>query len=177
MPTVVECPRDPGVETALRCSRCETPICPACLIQSPVGARCRDCAKMVRNPIYTLNSAQMVRAGAAAIIGGIVMGLIWGFVLLPFTFGSIFFVIILGAGLGFAFTKVMEFATGSKARANRGGLRSGRNADRLVGATSVYRVPVRAARSASCRGRLVLCPPEPTVVRLGQKRHYKDERH
>src|SRR5690349_13444278 len=24
---VVQCPRDPGVETALRCSRCETPIC------------------------------------------------------------------------------------------------------------------------------------------------------
>lgn len=115
MTTVVACPRHPETETALRCSRCEQPICPSCLIQSPVGARCKDCAKIVKNPVYTLNSVQMVRAGAAAVIGGLVMGLIWGFILLPFTFsGGIIFVILLGAGLGYAFTRVMEFATGGK---------------------------------------------------------------
>lgn len=110
--TVVECPRDPGVETALRCSRCETPICPRCLIQSPVGARCRDCAKTLKNPIYTLETTHLVRAALAAVIGGVAMGLIWGFVLLPFTVG--FFSIFLGAGLSWAFTKAMDFATGRK---------------------------------------------------------------
>ena len=115
MTSVVDCPRDPGTETALRCSRCEEPICPSCLIQSPVGARCQDCAKIVRNPIYTLDSNQLLRAAAAAIIGGIVFGLVWGLILLPFTFnGGIIFVIILGVGLGYAFTRVMELATGSK---------------------------------------------------------------
>lgn len=113
MTSVVACPRHPETETALRCSRCEQPICPACFIQSPVGARCQDCAKVVKNPMYTLTSVQKARAAAAAVVGGLVMGLIWGFVLLPFG-GGIIFVILLGAGLGYAFTRVMEFATGSK---------------------------------------------------------------
>lgn len=110
--TVVECPRDPGVQTALRCSRCENPICPRCLIQSPVGARCRDCARIVRSPIYTLDGTAMARAAVASLVGGVVMGLIWGLVLLPFTFG--FLSIFLGAGLGYAFTRALEFATGRK---------------------------------------------------------------
>jgi predicted lipid-binding transport protein (Tim44 family) len=115
MPTVVACPRHPETETALRCSRCEQPICPACLIQSPVGARCPDCAKVVKNPIYTLNSKQMVRAAAAAIIGGLVLGIVWGVIVFQFRFGlGLFSVIILGVALGFAFTRIMEFATGSK---------------------------------------------------------------
>ncbi|GIW13810.1 MAG: hypothetical protein KatS3mg062_1249 [Tepidiforma sp.] len=110
--TVVACPRDPDVETALRCSRCGTPICPRCLVQTPVGARCRDCARIAKNPIYTLTAGGMVRAAAASILGGVVMGLAWGLVLLPFTFG--FFAIFVGAGLGYAFTRMLEFATGRK---------------------------------------------------------------
>ncbi|WP_322795284.1 DnaJ domain-containing protein [Tepidiforma sp.] len=109
---VVACPRDPGVETALRCSRCGTPICPKCLIQTPVGARCRDCARMARNPIYTLTAGGMARAAVASLVGGVVMGVAWGVVLLPFTFG--FFAIFVGAGLGYAFTRVLEAATGNK---------------------------------------------------------------
>ncbi|MBA4180446.1 MAG: hypothetical protein C0506_07650 [Anaerolinea sp.] len=109
---VVTCPRDPGVETALRCSRCETPICPKCLIQTPVGARCRDCARMTKSPVYTVSNATMVRAALASVVGGVAMGLIWGLVLLPFSVG--FFSIFVGAGLGYAFTRMMEFATGRK---------------------------------------------------------------
>jgi hypothetical protein len=110
--TVVTCARDPGVETALRCSRCGTPICPRCLLQTPVGARCRDCARIARNPIYTLKGRGLARAAAASLIGGVVMGIVWGLLLLPFTFG--FFAIFVGLGLGFAFTQVLEFATGRK---------------------------------------------------------------
>ncbi len=109
---IVPCPRDPGVETALRCSRCETPICPRCLVQTPVGARCRDCARIAHSPIYTLSAMHILRAASAAVIGGVAMGLIWGFVLFQFTVG--FFSIFLGAGLGYAFTRAMEFATGRK---------------------------------------------------------------
>lgn len=109
---VVACTRDPEVQTALRCSRCETPICPKCLVQTPVGARCRDCARISRSPVYTLGSSEIIRAAAAAIILGVVMGLIWGLVLLPFSFG--FFSIFLGAGLGYVFTRALEFSTGRK---------------------------------------------------------------
>jgi len=109
---VVACPRDPAIETALRCSRCETPICPKCLVQTPVGARCRDCARISRSPVYSLSRAQVVRAAAASLVGGVVMGLIWGLVLLPFSVG--FFSIFLGAGLGYVFTRALDFATNRK---------------------------------------------------------------
>ncbi len=100
------------METALRCSRCESPICPRCLVQSPVGARCKDCARVLRSPIYKLNSSQMVRGILAAVVGGVIMGLIWYFVLLPFSYG--FLSIFVGAGLAWVFTKLMNFATGLK---------------------------------------------------------------
>ena len=109
---VVECPRDPGVETALRCSRCETPICPRCLVQTPVGARCKNCARVSHSPIYVLSGQHIVRAALASIIGGVIMGLIWGFILLPFTVG--FLSIFIGAGLGYAFTRLLELATNRK---------------------------------------------------------------
>lgn len=109
---IVICPRHPGVETALRCSRCETPICPRCMVQTPVGARCRDCARMVKSPIYTFSAGTALRAALVAIIGGVAMGLIWGFILLPFTVG--WFSIFIGAGLGYAFTRGMNFATRRK---------------------------------------------------------------
>ncbi len=41
--TVRTCAPD-GVETRLRCSECEAPICPACFVRTPVGLRCRVCA-------------------------------------------------------------------------------------------------------------------------------------
>ena len=47
-PTTVYCARHPNVETVLRCGRCETPICPKCLVATPVGARCPDCARVKR---------------------------------------------------------------------------------------------------------------------------------
>ncbi len=109
---VVACPRDPGVQTALRCSRCEKPICPKCMIQTPVGARCRECARIAKSPVYTMTNGVMARAATASVVGGVVMGLIWGFVLLPFSIG--FLSIFVGAGLGYAFTRMMEFATGRK---------------------------------------------------------------
>jgi hypothetical protein len=40
------------------------------------------------------------------------MGLVWAFVLLPFTFG--FLAIFIGAGLGWAFTRLVDLATGRK---------------------------------------------------------------
>ena len=109
---VTQCARHPTVETALRCQSCETPICPRCLIQSPVGAKCPACARVMKSPIYTVNSLVFIRALVAAVVGGVVMGLAWGLVLLPFTVG--FFSIFIGAGLGYVFTRLLEFASGRK---------------------------------------------------------------
>ena len=82
------------------------------MVQTPVGARCRPCARIKKSPVYVLSAGGYVRAALVALVGGVVMGLIWGFVLRPFSFG--FFSIFLGAGLGYAFTRGMDFATGRK---------------------------------------------------------------
>jgi hypothetical protein len=38
------CRRHPDTETYLRCSACETPICPSCWAEAAVGYQCPDCA-------------------------------------------------------------------------------------------------------------------------------------
>lgn len=115
--TVVACARDPEVQTALRCSRCDTPICPKCLVQTPVGARCRDCAKLAKSPVYNVSGPWLARAIAAGVIGGVAMGLIWGFAsanVAGIAYGGIFMSLLLGAALGFGFTRIMEFAVNRK---------------------------------------------------------------
>src|SRR3954465_11602507 len=67
------CPTDSNVETYLRCGRCEKPICPRCLIQTPVGARCRDCAQLRKLPMFQVGPVDYLRGaggGLAAAIGG-----------------------------------------------------------------------------------------------------------
>lgn len=44
-PGAFYCGRHPKVVTRLRCGRCETPICPKCMVYTPAGARCRDCSR------------------------------------------------------------------------------------------------------------------------------------
>lgn len=44
-PTPLYCANHPTVETALRCNRCEKPICPRCAVATPTGYRCRECVR------------------------------------------------------------------------------------------------------------------------------------
>lgn len=109
---VVECASCPGRETGLRCGRCEKPICPRCLVMSPVGARCKDCSPMRRAPMYDVKAEHTLRAAGVALAGGVGMGLVWGFIGAAFSVG--FFLIMVGVGLGFAFTRMMDWATRGK---------------------------------------------------------------
>jgi len=43
--TPTYCANHPGVETTLRCSRCEKPICPRCAVLTPTGYRCKECVR------------------------------------------------------------------------------------------------------------------------------------
>ena len=75
-PLVVPCAADPHVETALRCGRCDTPICPRCLIMTPVGARCRPCARLRTNPLYDVRPLHYLRALAAGLVVALFGGLV-----------------------------------------------------------------------------------------------------
>ena len=76
------CARHPKTETNLRCGKCDTLICPQCLVHVPVGVRCPDCAKTRRLPTFEVSGLQLARAVAASLAIGIVGGLAFVFFIL-----------------------------------------------------------------------------------------------
>lgn len=93
----MRCSRHPDVETNLTCGRCGTPICPKCLIQTPVGIRCRECAGVKRLPTYAITPKQYLKATGTGLGLVIVLGIAWTFLwdILPF------FGLIIAAGIGY----------------------------------------------------------------------------
>jgi membrane associated rhomboid family serine protease len=47
-PEELRCYRHPNEPTLVRCSNCERPICGRCMVASPVGVRCPECAGRTR---------------------------------------------------------------------------------------------------------------------------------
>lgn len=82
------CYRHPRVETALRCNRCEKPICPKCALKSPVGYRCPDCVKTQQKVFDTAVWSDYLLVfflgGFFSFLGGLavalITSLIWGYV-------------------------------------------------------------------------------------------------
>ncbi len=107
------CARHPQVETYLRCGRCDTPICPRCLVQTPVGARCPECANISRLPTFDITPDFFARGFAAAMVAGAVVGGIWGLVKGPLGFGFLF-AALLGLAAGWAVSEAVSFATNRK---------------------------------------------------------------
>ena len=56
------CANHPSRETALRCGKCGKPICTRCVVQTPVGGRCRECAQLRRLPQYEVGGWQALAA-------------------------------------------------------------------------------------------------------------------
>ena len=114
-PSPTYCPRDPGIETNLRCGKCAELICPRCLVQTPVGARCPECAAERKNPVFDPSAAETGKAWVAAVIAGIaVAGIAWGLAyVLPGTVGR--YIYILGpASAGWLIGTVTYRASGFK---------------------------------------------------------------
>jgi len=107
------CATHPDVETELACGKCGKFICPRCMVQTPVGARCRDCAQLRRPPMYTLDTVSILRVFGAALGVGAAVGLLWG-LLVP-GFGLLgFFLIFIGMFAGYGMANVVEWASGRK---------------------------------------------------------------
>jgi hypothetical protein len=112
MEGVMQCAAHPSVETELACGRCGKPICPRCLVQTPVGARCRECAGVRRLPTYHIPATFLLRGLGAALMAGAVLGLLWR-LLFPSGFGF-FYGFLVALGLGYVVGESVSLATNRK---------------------------------------------------------------
>ena len=108
----MRCATHPEIETSLRCGKCGKPICPKCLVQTPVGARCEDCAGLHKLPTYRVSAKYYLRAAGTALGMAIVCGIAWGLIANFIHF--LFFNLLLGAGAGYAIGEVVSLATNRK---------------------------------------------------------------
>jgi hypothetical protein len=81
-------------------------------VQTPVGARCRECAGVRRLPTYNIPTTYFVRAGGAAFGGGVAIGAAW-WMFNPLTY--IFFGVLAGLAIGYAIGEMVSLATNRKA--------------------------------------------------------------
>jgi len=81
-------------------------------VQTPVGARCRECARVRRLPTYHISATFLLRGLGAALVAGAVLGLLWR-LLFPFGFGF-FFGFFVALGLGYAVGESVSLATNRK---------------------------------------------------------------
>ena len=100
-PAIPDCHWHPGVEGPLYCSRCLKHVCTECMVQAPVGIRCRECGKAVRMPTYDVRPTYYARAISVAVTTAIAGGLLWA--LFIYIFGAIPFLpsfAAIGVGYG-----------------------------------------------------------------------------
>lgn len=74
----MKCAYHPDVETDLRCGKCGKPICPRCMVQTPVGVRCPDCAGLAKLPTFRVSARYYLIATGAALGMAIACGAAWG---------------------------------------------------------------------------------------------------
>lgn len=108
----MRCATHPDVETNLRCGKCGQPICPKCLVQTPVGARCLGCAKLYKLPTFQVTTQYYLRAIGTALGMAIICGLIWGLII---GLVRLFYLnFLLAPGVGYAIGEVVSLSVNRK---------------------------------------------------------------
>ena len=108
--TEVPCANHPNRLTAVRCSTCGKPICPDCMVFSPVGVKCREDARQARSAMVTLHGDRWVKAIAAALGAGTAIG--FGYYFLLRGLGFFFFIFFVAAGIGYLVGEAVQRASG-----------------------------------------------------------------
>lgn len=82
------------------------------MVQTPVGARCPDCAQLYKLPTYRVSTKYYLIAAGTALGMAIVCGIVWGVIisLVPF----IFLNLLLAAGVGYAIGEVVSLSVNRK---------------------------------------------------------------
>lgn len=108
----MKCAYHPDVETSLSCGKCGKAICPKYMVQTPVGARCPDCAQLSKLPTYRLTTRHYLVAAGTALGMALATGLVWGMLraLVPYVVVNV----ILGGGAGLAVGEVVSRSVNRK---------------------------------------------------------------
>jgi hypothetical protein len=108
----MQCARHHKVETNVTCGKCGTPICPRCMVETPVGMRCPDCASLKKLPTFQLSFQHYLRAIGAGLGIAIVCGFAWWAIdlILPFFFLRLF----IAAGAGYAIGEIISLSVNRK---------------------------------------------------------------
>ncbi|MDD4859100.1 MAG: hypothetical protein PHR56_02725 [Dehalococcoidales bacterium] len=107
----MKCAAHPDVETNLTCGRCGTPICPRCMVQTPVGARCPACARLYKLPTYRVSPVHYLKASGVAVITGIIGGVVWW---VANTIMPLYLGLILAAGIGYGIGELVTLSVNKK---------------------------------------------------------------
>ena len=82
------CTRHPERETLIACGRCLRPFCTQCLIQTPAGLRCYECAGVRRDFAQRAATRRFVSAFGVMLLGGAISTLLGGFFSLFIAFAA-----------------------------------------------------------------------------------------
>ncbi len=103
------CAVHPDREATLRCNKCDRYMCVQCAVSTPVGYRCRECARQHQQKFFTATGSDYLRvAGICFVLTGLAAGLfsaVGGFLL---------FAIVLGLPAGGAIAEAALRATGRR---------------------------------------------------------------
>ena len=72
------CPRD-NVETNISCARCGDPICPQCMVYTPVGNKCTGCANIGGPEMFKVGRDDIVKGAIIGTIAALALGVVTGF--------------------------------------------------------------------------------------------------
>lgn len=128
MPEPTSCATHPSTPTRLRCSSCETPICPDCAREAAVGYKCPDCARQLdattsrrsagaTTPFGAPGGADSGRSSLAVAVRATVVALaaaaVGGAVLAPVLRGG-FLLLISSGAIGFAVARAAYWGGGER---------------------------------------------------------------
>jgi hypothetical protein len=111
----MKCTRHPDVDTELSCTRCETPICPKCLVVGAVGMLCKSCAGG-GNVLFQVDPLRMALAG----LMGLAAGTVVGFIVQNASFFLFFIATAIGGAVGQAILWATKGRRGKKVEALTG---------------------------------------------------------
>src|SRR5437763_10548039 len=94
-------------QTSVRCGKCGDPICTRCMVQTPVGMRCRECAGIRRLPQFDVSPALLVRAVAV----GLAVSTVGWYLTVYAVFLRFFLGVLVGVAVGEAMTRMANRRT------------------------------------------------------------------